>query len=69
MANFRLVSRLTAVSSLLSILFAFRSRPTAAPELKVDGLGSQRAPTLHADDEERCESSSWPPPEDMYWGM
>ena len=63
MTNFRLISRLTAVSSLLSMLFAFRSRSKTAPELEVDGPGSQTAPPLHV------ESPSWPPPEDMYWGM
>ena len=70
MKNFRLISRLTAFLSALSMLFAFRSRSTAAPESAVDGVGSQRAPMLHdSDDEERDESPSWPPPEDMYWGM
>ena len=68
MANLRLISRLTAFLSALSMLFAFRSRSTAAPE--ADGVGSQRAPTLHdSDDEERDEGPSWPPPKDMYWGM
>jgi hypothetical protein len=42
MTNFRLISRLAALSSLLSMLFVFRSR---------------------------VERPSWPPPEDMYWGM
>ena len=61
---------LNAVSSLLSVLFAFRSRSTAAPPSKADSLGWQRAPTAHdSDDDERDESPSWPPPEDTYWGM
>jgi len=70
MTNFRLISRLSALSSVLSMLFAFRTRSAAAPELEVDGLDSQRAPTLQdSDDEGSDESPSWPPPEDMYWGM
>ena len=70
MTSFKIISRLTALSSVLSMLFAFRRRSTAVPPSKVEGLGSQRAPTLHdSDDEEREESPSWPPPEDMYWGM
>ena len=70
MTSFKIISRLTALSSVLSMLFAFRTRSAAAPELEVDGLDSQRAPTLQdSDDEERDESPSWPPPEDIYWGM
>ena len=63
MTSFKIISKLTAFSSVLSMLSAFRTRLAAAPGSKVDASGSQRAPPLHV------ESPSWPPPEDMYWGM
>jgi len=63
MTRFKIISRLTALSSVQSMLSAFRSRSVAAPDSKVDRSGAQRAPPV------QVESPSWPPPEDMYWGM